>query len=416
MSLPVALALLSVLPGFALAGSPATAFEQLGALAPGPAAAPPAAGPGRDAGPWRHPPLTAADAVSRLCAASEPVLVVDNFVSEKTAPVIDVDGDGIPDAEHGDVIEALYRAAGFRVERFDLRGRRDLPSVAEAFEEIASRAAAGRWRLAAVNLSHVVEVRWEGLSADLGRIPAVTPANIGARRGELFAAVAALMARNDSNGFGDLGHATRRLESLGVPVFVAAGNQTAEKVNLLGLLPGVVSVGALNRRGEKAAFSADSSLVGAWAKGEYAFRRVPSGVDIDGDDVPEFPRSLLSGKATVVSRFAGRPLSEVAGVFPADPWLSNIDRTNPNGVQYLQDRMSDGVYPLEALVEFFRVRPLKARSFAGRGKFFDKTMQYPFEVDGSGRLVFDPAGTGAPGQVGLLPGTSFAPPWLCRSR
>ncbi len=410
--LAVALALLSL--ASQSSASPGSALESLRAMAPDAAPVVPAPVSVQAAARGREP-LTAAQAVNRLCSKRDPVVIVDTFVSGSIPGAIDADGDGRPDIEHGDVINALYTAAGFRVQRADLKGERNIPHVAEVFEQIASEVASGRRRAAAVNLSHTVEVTWAGLNADLALQRPVTPENVRSRRAELAEAVAKMMDRNDSPGFRSLSDALGRLTALGVPVFVAAGNHTPDKVNLLGLLPGVVSVGALNRGGGKAAFSADSALVEVWAAGEHVFRRVAGGVDVDGDGRPDLPASTLSGGPMIASRFAGRPLSEKKGVLPTDPWLVNIDRLSPTGIEYLQGLMSDGLYPVEDLVAFFKVSPAKGRSFASRGRYFDKTMQYPFEIDASGRAVFDPARDGSSGQAVLVPGTSFATPQLCRA-
>ena len=410
--LAVALAVLSIAAPAAVSAE--SALESLRALAPYAATPVPAPASVREIAPGREP-LTAAQAVGRLCSKRDPVVIVDTFVSASVPGAIDVDGDGRMDVEHGDVIHALYTAAGFPVQRVDLKGERNIPHVAEVFEGLASEIAAGRRRASAVNLSHVVEVTWTGMNADLSLPRPVTPENVLSRRAELTEAVAKMMDRNDSPGYRDLSKAIGRLTALGVPVFVAAGNHTHDKVNLLGLLPGVVSVGALNRGGGKAAFSADSSLVEVWAPGEHVFRRVAGGVDVDGDGRPELAASLLSNGPMIASRFAGRALSDVKGVLPSDPWLVNIDRTSPTGIEYLQGLMSDGLYPVEDLAAFFKVSPAKARSFASRGRWFDKTMQYPFEIDAAGRAVFDPARDASSGQAVLLPGTSFAAPQLCRA-
>lgn len=412
-SLLLALGLLSA--ALSARAAPGSALESLRALAPGAAPVVPepvavkAAGRGRE-------PLTAAQSVDRLCSKRDPVVIVDTFVSGSVPPAIDADGDGRLDVEHGDVINALYAAGGFPVQRIDLKGERNIPHVAEVFDSLASEVASGRRRVSAVNLSHTVEVTWTGLNADLALGEPVTPENALARRAELAEAVAKMMDRNDSPGFRNLSNAIGRLTALGVPVFVAAGNHTPDKINMLGLLPGVVSVGALNRRGGKAAFSGDSTLVEVWALGEHVFSRVAGGMDVDGDGRADLPSSLLSGGPMIASRFAGRPLSEIKGVLPTDPWLVNIDRTSPTGIEYLQGLMTDGLYPVEDLAAFFKVSPAKARSFASRGRYFDKTMQYPFEIDASGRAVFDPARDGSADQAVLIPGTSFATPLLCRTR
>ncbi|MEK7382787.1 MAG: hypothetical protein AAB262_05810 [Elusimicrobiota bacterium] len=362
----------------------------------------------------RHISIEPSKAVARLCHSSLPVLIVDNFVSGNVAPAIDVDGDGRPDVEHGDVIAALYKAQGIPFLTHDLKGRSDFPSVAEAFREIADDVEAGRLRISAVNLSYTLDVTWPGINGDLGLKAPVTPESIGRRRIELALKVTSLGQRNDLLGFDGLYRELSRLAAAEIPIFVSAGNHSPAKVNLLSLLPGTVSVGALDRSGAKAAFSADNSLVTSWALGVHVFRRVADGVDSNGDGRAEIASGRLSGGATIASQFVGRPLLEVRGTLPSDPWLANIDRKSAGGIEYLQSQMPNGLYPVEELASFFKLSEAKKMSFVSLGSWFDKTMKYPFEVDDSGRVVFDPERSGASGQATHLMGTSFATPSICR--
>lgn len=367
-----------------------------------------AAEPGRQ-------PLTALQAVTQMCAKRAPVVIIDTFVSDSVKPAIDVDGDSQEDVEHGDVLDALYQAGGFPIHRVDLGGQRTFPHVTEVFLQLTNEIASGRLHVSAVNLSYTVEVSWASLNTDLTLSPPVTPNDALGRRVELSEALAQLMDRNNSPDFRAMSKAIARLTAIGVPVFVSAGNHTPEKVNLLGLIPGVISVGALDLRGGKAPFSGDSSLVEVWAAGEYVFRRVAGGLDVNGDDRPDFPAAILSGGPMVASRFSGRMLSEVAGVLPVDPWLVNVDRTSSGGVEYLSTLMSDGLYPVETLAAFFKLSAAKTRTFASRGSYFDKTMRYPFDVDTSGRVIYDPARDGSQGQAVIVSGTSFSTPMLCKA-
>lgn len=358
-------------------------------------------------------PAGAAAAVERLCGSPLPVVVIDHFVSGgKVRPYMDVDGDGVPEAAHGEVVAALYEARGRRVLRLDLGGDNSLEKVAELLVVVFRWARAGR-RVAAVNVSQNVDVTLEAVNRDLG-LSGVDAASIGPRRSEVLAAMVQLMREQGAGGLDALVSAARALAASGVPIFFSAGNQGAGKVNLLGLLPGVVSVGALARGGEKAGFSADNSLVELWASGEHVARRVAGGVDLNRDGRGDFGNLALSGGAPFVARYAGRPVAEAVRPLPSDdPFLDSISRESEGGLEYLRGALGEHLYKAEDLAVFFRLDPARRRSLLSRGAYFDATLRYPFDA-ADGRLVFDPEKSGAANQVLLITGTSFAPAALCR--
>lgn len=354
-------------------------------------------------------------AAERACRSADPVLVVDNFstMPGRVRPYIDADGDGTPDVGHGEIVAALYRATGKRV----LKRNMDLDGSIENLVRIVGRAAAeleaGTLRISAVNLSQVTEVSLEGLNRDLAVDPPATPAEIGARRAELARAVRRLMDEAGSPAFGKLGEVFARLRARGVPVLFAAGNAGPEKINLLGMLPGAISVGSLRPDGSKAGTSADSSLVGLWRRGEHGARRVPGGLDLDGDGRPDLDAERLSGGPSAAERYAGRPAAELIGALPSGPDWDMFSRESEAGVAYLIEHLPERLYRAEELAGFFKLPPHRRRALVARGPLADKSMRFSFGIDAAGRVVYDPAGTGAPGQVALLSGTSFAAPFLC---
>lgn len=355
---------------------------------------------------------TAADAAAKLCAAPAAVAIVDHFTGVDTDPDLDVDGDGKPDLAHGDALAGLYRAAGRATKAYALGGV-SLQATADAFSRVADDVEAGK-PVAAVNFSQEISVPWAAINRELGVAPpAITAETVGARRAEVLAGVRALMRRREDESFEALVTATTRLSRLGVPIFGIAGNNGPGKVNLMNLLPGVVVVGGLRPDGTKMAVSEDNSLVDLWALGEHAFGRAPGGVSIDGDGRADFPASALSGGPAFVDGFVGQPVADAVTHVPADPELDPILRDTPGGVEYLRQHMPDALFPREELIAFFKLPALRAEAMRQRGLYFDKTLRYAFGADAAGRIAFDPAGTGAPGQVLLMSGTSFAPPSLC---
>ena len=355
---------------------------------------------------------TAADAAARLCASPAPVAVVDHFAGVDTDADMDVDGDGKPDMAHGDVLAGLYRAAGRPTRAYALGGV-SLEQTAAAFSRVADDVEAGK-PVAAVNFSMEISVPWAAINRELGVAPpAITDETVGARRDEVLAGLRALMRSRDDDSFEALLRAASRLSRMGVPIFGIAGNNGPDKVNLMNLLPGVVVVGGLRPDGSKMAVSEDNSLVDLWALGERSFSRVPGGLSVDGDGRADYPASALSGGPAFVDSFAGKPVADVVVPVPSDPELDPILRDTPGGVDYLRQHMPDALFPVEELIRFFRLPRMRADAMRQRGLYFDKTLRYAFGADAAGRITFDPAGTGAPGQALLMSGTSFAPPSLC---
>lgn len=88
----------------------------------------------------------------------------------------------------------------------------------------------------------------------------------------------------------------------GIPVFVSGGNATSIGVNLLGFANGVKTVGALDRNGHKAPYSANNSLITIWEQGDYPVKQVIDahgnilGYNITGGIKLEIPLNQTTGR------------------------------------------------------------------------------------------------------------------------
>lgn len=352
--------------------------------------------------------------VAAACSSDAPVLVMDNFstLPGGVKPYIDVDGDGKPDVGHGEVVAAIYRASGKSVIPVNMGGDASVENIVRLLGIAAAKIESGEQPISAVNLSQTIDVSFEAYSKELGLPITVTPENVRANREAVRKGVTALMDKMGSPHYGHLAKVFARLKAEGVPVIFAAGNQGPAKSNVLGLLPGAISVGALKRDGSKLSTSADSSLVSVWRLGEHALRKVSSGIDLSGDAAAEFPNELLSGGESVAGRYAGQPASSVLDVPSGGDW-DIINRESRGGFNYLIKNLPEGVYRTEEMIAFFKFKAPQAEALRGRGKYIHKSLKFNFQEDARGGLVYDPAGTGASGQVGLITGTSFAAPFVC---
>ncbi len=349
--------------------------------------------------------------VSRVCSSNDPVLVLDNFSSLKgrVKPYIDVDGDGKPDVGHGEIVAGVFRVTGKRVILRNLDHDGSVGNLARILGEVAD----SKIQLSAINLSQTIDVSFGAYSNELGLSVSVTPENIRSHREAIREGVTALMNRGGSPDYEKLGKVFEKFAARGIPILFAGGNQGPGKSNILGLLPGAISVGALKADGSKVPTSADSSLITVWRLGEHPLRRIPSGVDLDGDDVAEFPNQLLSGGESVASKYAGKPAVATVLEVPTGRDADMYSRKTAAGFKALMEMLKDGVYRTDDMITFFQLSDFQARALRGRGTYMHKSMKFNFREDAAGNLIYDPAGSGDPDQVDEVSGTSFAAPFIC---
>lgn len=210
-----------------------------------------------------------------------------------------------------------------------------------------------------------------------------------------------------------------RLEKLNVLVIVAAGNFGPGFVNFFSLLKSVTSVGSLEINGNKLLTSADNSLVSIWRSGVVVPVVTPGGIDLDGDGQADFKTNLLSGGPAIVGNIIGRNVDEV--VVPVSnkflTWIEKVARADHLALNAAINVIDDGLYEVNDLLTLPTVTTGTAQLFRSLGQYAlklkDGPPRYFFKADASGRLVFDPSGTGKPNQRTRIGGTSFASPRVC---
>ncbi|MBI3549610.1 MAG: hypothetical protein HY078_11270 [Elusimicrobia bacterium] len=248
-------------------------------------------------------PAAADRGLAAACRSSDPIVVLDNFAGSTLAPYIDVDGDGVADVAHGDLVAALYRAAGKRVLPLNMAGDGQLDTLADLLEPVADAVERGALRISGINVSQMAAVSAAAIRRDTG-LP-YGSSDFYARRGEINAAVIALMDTHGAPGYGRLSRLFARFHRRGIPILIAAGNGGPAKVSLLSFLPGTYPIGALGADGARLRLSAAGSLVAAWRRGEFVLARTSDGnVDIDGDGIGDFDARMLSGRS---AKGLGRP-------------------------------------------------------------------------------------------------------------
>jgi hypothetical protein len=362
----------------------------------------------------RTAPTAVETLINRVCSdLGKPVVIVDNFAPPAASPDaypknVDINGDGSPDEYHGGYIRSLYEARGHRTLEVNLAGESSLPNVIRVFNDLADKITAGTLAPSAISFSQAIDLTYAGASAELGLEPVLTPENMGARRQEVLNA---LMKTYPQLPTKELVAAFQRVADTGVPIIGIAGNQGVGKFNLMNLLPGVITVGALGYNGNRTAYTADNSLVGFWRRGEHVVLRTEAGADINADGTVDYPADRLSAGESIVRRYVGtRP---VVRQIPGNLHSLREMAPPPVFLRILRDELPEGLYRTRELGELYGMSEALINAKLARGEYLHKSGEYSFSTDHEGRLVYNPDGTGNPNQVALLSGTSYAPPLIC---
>ncbi len=191
---------------------------------------------------------------------------------------------------HGDMVSAVAVRANpeLKILRYQTSPvpKTDLNDVLGALAAICGRLFLGR-PLDAAGMSLSLSVPFERLRTDLG-LPDLNPDNVHAYRQEIWDRLHRLrfdllpdsqiprhyLAQGHRRFVFRLRWGLLLLDAIArrVPVFVAAGNDGRQALNLFLLPKAVIGVGALDRQGHPAAYSGNNSLIRQWAMADYQIR------------------------------------------------------------------------------------------------------------------------------------------------
>lgn len=255
------------------------------------------------------------------------VIVVDQTDVAKAG--IDIDGDGRNDVAHGTIVgrDILAKSPNANVSNLELANY-EPGTLVNSFNSIAQRVDRGE-RVDAVNFS----AQTFNKIADLANVTGLqlTRENLAQNRDEIKNRLNVLTQNPGAFGgdpakvkdFTDFVPVIQALDGLtqrGVPVYIAAGNDGPDQVNLFALASGANIIGAADGNGNKAAFSADNSLITRFTTGVFPITPVANGngqivgADFTGDGRRDIRATQLSGQGTTFVN--GR---EVSGTSFASP-------------------------------------------------------------------------------------------------
>ncbi len=357
--------------------------------------------------------------LQRVCGSSAPVLVYDNYSSaEYSKLAIDLNGDLKAELSHGEYVNKIVELHGQTTESLDLGGEVSLPEVEAGLSKVAAALENGSVKYSRINFSQELPIRIGAFKNDLfandPTVPEITAQNISEYKDKILQKIWTDVPEFRMQ---ELYRVMERLQKLGVPVFVAAGNFGPNYVNMFSLLPNVISVGSLDLDGTKRLLSADNALVTVWRKGSFVSQQLDDGIDINGDGITDFSKERMTTDKKIVDMFAGKPAS--ASVITVESeflkWLVKLEGTSPANTAL--NVIPAGLYRVDELAGLPTVSPGTAAHFRKSGVFALKISTVPptffFDEDEQGNVVFDPLKTGESNQLMMLSGTSFAAPSVC---
>lgn len=245
-----------------------------------------------------------AGAVDSICASYRPILVVDEFTLEgrpayvaypRGSATTDFDGDNREDGAHGDLVIATCRNTGKRCTAFNIPGEPDGDEIPRIYENLLAAIKSGTVAMpSAINLSARLLLEMNDVNK-LALPRPITPANVGAERWNILRAL--LKDPGAESFYLRLYNVFTELNRLGVPLVTVAGNDgIAENFNFYSLMPGAITVGALDKAGRRASYSNDNTLVSVYRYGDLDGYSTRDGIDLNADGRAEFQWWQLSGR------------------------------------------------------------------------------------------------------------------------
>ncbi|EKE02786.1 MAG: hypothetical protein ACD_20C00331G0002 [uncultured bacterium] len=388
------------------------------------------------------------------------VVVVDDYKTK----IMDIDGDGISDISHGKMVKTTIKSTHpnakiINVNVADEKGEIQGLKIIRTFLETAKRIDKGE-RVDAINVSIARSFNIDKL-AEITGLP-LTKGNISNYRNDIRKSIqdfvktfpekikknpqlkenkSLLADYKDMKSFDLLFRSIEKVNNKGVKVYIAGGNDGADYVNVYNLADGTINVGAINAIGKKTPYSADNQFITRYVQGSFNSTPVEKnnilkGYDITGSGKVEIPATVVSGKESIVSKYIGKPLTEILLSKENRKELIKLMRKikdneeiaknapldkKPPIVQisdFIPKDQFNKVIPVEDYIKYLETLGLKLSlqdvesiknqgkyvnwlsTIFGKPKFFDAV---------NNKLVYNPDGSGRTA-VDIIKGTSFSTP------
>lgn len=217
--------------------------------------------------------------------APKKIAVIDMFQNK----TINLDWDCKADLVHGNVVERFIKEGlpNAKIDTFDLRPKQgnlkdfEDKSLAETLDKIVK----SKEKYDAINLSLSYDMSFESLSKLMGK--EITPENFAQNRAQIKDWFSKIKTNEVGESLKNIINSIDSLTANGTKVYIGAGNSGKKVFNLYSIADNVVVVGANDRKGKKAKFSSNNSVVNRWEKGVFYPKRMKDSNGIYGFDYTE---------------------------------------------------------------------------------------------------------------------------------
>jgi hypothetical protein len=353
------------------------------------------------------------EAISTLCRAPGKPLVVDSF--SETYRIVGgaaLEPPSLGFGSHGDLVGPLLKRDYIA---YNIPQNVPLYMLARIFTNIADDIESGAIQKPSfINLSSGIFLSLEMLNL-LKPDLMLTPDNVAGKREELLEAF--INSQGTYPNYHEIIYiAFKRLARMGITTVTVAGNDfSPDKINYYSLLPGTITAGALAYDGTIAPLSNDTSLTDFYRPGDVIGRKMGSGMDINNDDIRDFPR--FSGVSAIIQAYNGKAPEEVLKTLSDDIQMHKKKSPELLPLKLAQSPPPEGLYRARDIYEIIYPYPLSAnylKDIELYGEYIHYPSRTPFRLDSSGKLLFDPLNKGEnPLIIAHYKGSSFAAPRVC---
>ena len=192
----------------------------------------------------------------------------------------------------------------------------------------------------------------------------------------------------------------------GIPVYIPAGDNGPDYINLFTLANDCISVGSYNAEGKKSPFSADNKLVN-FEQGVFNITPVSHdnlllGYDITGSGHVEIPARLVSDQEPAIKQFTGKKAGDIIANNEDYKEIFKSGRMSPQSLNKL--------YPVDVLANIHQINPIQAKTLKSMGWLADYYLTHALKVDKNKRIIYDPDGSHRSKAVHEIHGPSLSSP------
>lgn len=239
---------------------------------------------------------------------------------------------------------------------------------------------------------------------------------------DLFKVKLPIITKSRANWALKTDQAIKKLQDKGVIVVNSGGNSGENYINW-GFIGADHMLSATNAQGNTEIYSADNGLTEI-AQGTYGVRKVVDpktgevGYSVDGDTIPEYMASELSGGPSIVEKYRGQKAKDVVlKKIPQDMLKARKDLTQNECRELIKEKAPDKLIPLidweafngQASPERVKIFKEAIRKNEMDEQYITADGKFVFTKGKNGEIVYDPDKSGNPDQVSVISGTSFSP-------